>query len=137
MTGCAGGAPPRTRPPAGIASPCSRRRWRSALRLAQPLEALDHANVALKTQGDFVPAALLAGRLEINRGESRRAASLLRRVWRATNHPDIALLYANSTPGASAVERFKRIRELIEMPPPDTFERHRLRRAAQLTPSTG
>jgi HemY protein len=90
-----------------------------SLETAQPLDALDHAHVALKTQGDFVPAALLAGRLEINRGESRRAASLLRRVWRQTNHPDIALLYANSTPGASAVERFKRIRELIEMPPPD------------------
>lgn len=84
-----------------------------------PLEALDHAMVALRTQGDFVPAALIAGRIEANRGETRRALSLLRKTWRQTYHPDIATLYANAQPGASAVERFKRVRELIETPPPD------------------
>jgi HemY protein len=85
----------------------------------EPFEALDHAMVALRTQSDFVPAALIAGRIEINRGETRRAMSLLRKVWRQTYHPDIATLYANSQPGASAVERFKRVRELIETPPAD------------------
>jgi HemY protein len=32
-------------------------------------------------------------------------------------HPDIGTLYANAVPGASAVERLKRVRELIDMPP--------------------
>jgi HemY protein len=90
-----------------------------SLEAHQPLEALDHAVVALRTQSDFVPAALIAARIEINRGETRRAMSLLRKVWRQTNHPDIATLYASSQPGASAVERFKRVRELIETPPAD------------------
>jgi HemY protein len=82
-----------------------------------PLGALDHALSALKLVPDFVPAALIAARIHSNRGEVRRAMSLLRRVWRATSHPDIALLYAASTPGASALERLRRTRELVSEPP--------------------
>jgi HemY protein len=82
-----------------------------------PLEALDHALKALKLLPDFVPAALIAARINAHRGEARKAMSLLRRVWRATGHPDVASLYANAVPGASAVERLKRVRELVEIPP--------------------
>jgi HemY protein len=84
-----------------------------------PLRALDHASVALKLVPDFVPAALIAARIQSNRGETRKAMSLLRRVWRATSHPHVAALYANAQPGASAVDRLKRIRELIDQPPPN------------------
>jgi HemY protein len=83
-----------------------------------PLVALDHALVALKLVPDFVPAALIAARIQSNRGETRRAMSLLRRVWRATSHPHVATLYANAQPGTSAVDRLKRVRELIDSPPP-------------------
>ncbi len=82
-----------------------------------PNAALEHGLTALKLVPDFVPAALIAARIYANRGESRRAMSLLRRVWRATSHPDIGTLYANAVPGASAVDRLKRVRELIELPP--------------------
>jgi HemY protein len=81
------------------------------------LAALDHALAALKLVADFVPAALIAARIYINRGDSRKAMSLLRRVWRATSHPDIALLFANAVPGPSAVDRLRRIRELVDTPP--------------------
>jgi HemY protein len=84
-----------------------------------PLSALDHATVALKLLPDFVPAALIAARIQSDRGEVRKAMSLLRRVWRATSHPHVAMLYANAQPGASSVERLKRIRELIDSPPPN------------------
>ncbi len=84
-----------------------------------PLSALDHALVALKLVPDFVPAALIAARIQSNRGEVRKAMSLLRRVWRATSHPHVATLYANAQPGTSAVDRLKRIRELIDSPPPN------------------
>jgi HemY protein len=84
-----------------------------------PLGALDHALVALKLVPDFVPAALVAARIQSDRGEVRKAMSLLRRVWRATSHPDIATLYANAQSGASAVDRLKRVRELIDSPPPN------------------
>jgi len=89
-------------------------------KLAEPTEpptALDHALAALKLQPDFVPASLIAARIYINRGDSRKAMSLLRRVWRATAHPDVATLFANAVPGVSAVDRLKRIRELVDTPP--------------------
>jgi HemY protein len=84
-----------------------------------PLVALDHALVALKLVPDFVPAALIAARIQSNRGEVRKAMSLLRRVWRSTSHPHVAALYASAQPGASAVDRLKRVRELIDTPPPN------------------
>lgn len=87
-----------------------------AVEETEPDTAYDHANRALKSIPDFVPAALVAARILINRGDTRRASSLLRRVWRATNHPDAATLYAHVKPGASAVERLKRMRTLIEAP---------------------
>jgi len=82
-----------------------------------PLAALDHALAALKLQPEFVPAALVAARVYINRGESRKAMSLLRRVWRATSHPDIATLFANAVSGSAATDRLKRVRELVDLPP--------------------
>ena len=84
----------------------------------QPL-ALDHALAAPKLVPDFVPAALIAARIHSNRGETRKAMSLMRRIWRATGHPHAATLYANAQPGASAVDRLKRVRELIDSPPPN------------------
>nr|WP_314256597.1 heme biosynthesis HemY N-terminal domain-containing protein [uncultured Devosia sp.] len=97
---------------------------------SNPLSALDHALTALKLLPDFVPAALIAARIHINRGESRKAMSLLRRIWRATGHPDIAALYAHAQPGASAMERLKRLGEIIETPPPHRIAGMALARAA-------
>lgn len=95
-----------------------------------PLAALDHALTALKLVPEFVPAALVAARIHSDRGEGRRAMSLLRRVWRATRHPDLATLYANAISGVSAVERLRRLRELIEIPAPDRASAVVLARAA-------
>jgi len=96
----------------------------------QPLAGLEHALTALKLLPDFVPAALIAARIHINRGETRKAMSLLRRIWRATGHPDIAALYAHAQPGASAVDRLKRMGEIIEVPPPHRAAGMALARAA-------
>jgi HemY protein len=97
---------------------------------SDPLGALDHALTALKLLPDFVPAALIASRIHINRGETRKAMSLLRRIWRATGHPDVAALYAHAQPGASAVDRLKRLREIIDLPPPHRAAGMALARAA-------
>jgi HemY protein len=113
--------------PAGSREERARKRRRQAVietarareaETSDPLPALDHALTALKLLPDFVPAALIAARIHINRGETRKAMSLLRRIWRATGHPDVAALYAHAQPGASAVERLKRMGELVDMPPP-------------------
>ena len=97
---------------------------------SDPLAALDHALTALKLLPDFVPAALIAARIHINRGDTRKAMSLLRRIWRATGHPDVAALYAHAQPGASAVERLRRMGEIIEIPPPHRAAGMALARAA-------
>jgi HemY protein len=95
-----------------------------------PLAALDHALTALKLLPDFVPAALIAARVHINRGDTRKAMSLLRRIWRATGHPDVAALYGHAQPGASAVDRLKRLGEIIAVPPPHRAAGMALARAA-------
>jgi HemY protein len=82
-----------------------------------PVKALEHALAALKLKPDFVPAALISARIHIDRGEVRKAQSLLRRIWRATGHPHAAALYAHAQPGVSAVERLKKIRDLIPQTP--------------------
>ena len=97
---------------------------------SDPPAALDHALAALKLIPDFVPAALIAARVQASRSDGRRAMSLLRRVWRLTSHPDVATLYVNTAPAVSAVERFKRADELIETPPPDIASATVLARAA-------
>ncbi|MCP8882826.1 heme biosynthesis protein HemY [Devosia sp. XJ19-1] len=97
---------------------------------SQPNSALEHALTALKLLPDFVPAALIAARIYSNRGEARRAQSLLRRIWRATGHPDVAALYAHSQPGASAVDRLKRLGEIIELPAPHRAAAMAMARAA-------
>lgn len=98
--------------------------------ITQANTALDHALTALKLLPDFVPAALIAARIYSNRGEVRRAQSLLRRIWRATGHPDIATLYAHVQPGASAVDRLKRVREIVDLPAPHRAAAMALARAA-------
>ena len=87
-----------------------------ALEETEPDAAHEHANRALKAIPDFVPAALVAARIFINRGDTRRASALLRRVWRSGFHPDVATLYTHVRPGASALERLKRAQALIETP---------------------
>jgi len=112
--------------PAGSREERARKRRRQAVietarareaETSDPLPALDHALTALKLLPDFVPAALIAARIHINRSEARKAMSLLRRIWRSTGHPDVAALYTHSHPGASAVDRLKRMAELVDMPP--------------------
>ncbi|SMQ86062.1 HemY protein [Devosia lucknowensis] len=97
---------------------------------SQANAALDHALTALKLLPDFVPAALIAARIYSNRGEARRAQSLLRRIWRSTGHPDVATLYAHSQSGASAVDRLKRLGEIIELPAPHRAAGMAMARAA-------
>ncbi len=95
-----------------------------------PNSALEHALTALKLLPDFVPAAIIAARIYINRGETRKAQSLLRRIWRATGHPDIAALYAHAQPGSSALDRLKRMREIVDLPPAHRAAGMALARAA-------
>ena len=98
--------------------------------MTEPDAALAHAQTALKLIPDFVPAALIAGRILIDRGDTRRASALLRRVWKLTGHPHVAMLFAHVHSGASALERLKRVRSLVEAPGEDRQAAIVLARAA-------
>ncbi|MBU1174074.1 MAG: hypothetical protein KKH72_01635 [Alphaproteobacteria bacterium] len=125
-------------PAASRADKLARRRKRAVLNTAMaaeaeatdPATALEHALAALKLVPDFVPAALISARIHIDRGEGRKAQSLLRRVFRTTGHPHAALLYAHAHPGASAVERLKKIRDLVPGEPDNVDTAEVLARAA-------
>lgn len=86
---------------------------------SDPPNALSHAQTALKLHPNFIPAALIASRLFSANSEVRKASSLLKRVWRQTSHPHLAILYAHAQTGASAQTRLDRIKELIPVPAPD------------------
>lgn len=97
---------------------------------SDPDAALASGMSALKLLPDFVPAGLIVARIHINRGETRKAQSLLRRLWRAGAHPHVATLFAHSISGASAVDRLKRLRQLVDMPVYSQAEAMVLARAA-------
>ncbi|MCB1518502.1 MAG: tetratricopeptide repeat protein [Hyphomicrobiaceae bacterium] len=84
-----------------------------------PAAALAATQAALRLDANFVPAALISGRILSSRGEVRKASSLLKRVWQATRHPHIATLYAYAQPGVSPAQRLARLGELMAAVPDD------------------
>ncbi len=103
---------------------------------AQELEGSDAnraAELALEAHRiapDFVPAAVIAGRILAAQGNSYKAARTLARTWQYAPHPDIALGYAYARPGNSPRDRLARIRSLIVMTPDDPEARVALAAAA-------
>jgi HemY protein len=70
---------------------------------------------AVKLAPTLVPAAALAGRLQAERGDLRRASKTIETAWRATPHPDLAEVYLNLRPGDSALDRLKRAETLMRL----------------------
>jgi HemY protein len=79
--------------------------------------AVDLALEAHRIAPDFVPAAVIAGRILASQGSTQRAGRVLARTWQYEPHPDLALNYAYSRPGDSPHDRLDRIRSLIVMTP--------------------
>jgi HemY protein len=71
---------------------------------------------ATRFAADLVPAAVLAGRLLGEAGESRRAGKILHAAWRKHPHPDVAETYARLRPEDSARDRLNRVRTLVREP---------------------
>jgi HemY protein len=92
--------------------------------------AIAFAQEAVKLQGDLVPAAALAGRLLAESGDTRRAARVIDKAWRAQPHPDLADAYMHLHGGASARDRLNRIEQLAGKAPDDPESGLALARAA-------
>jgi HemY protein len=74
---------------------------------------------AVKLAPGLVPAAVIAGRLLGEAGETRKAARVLEAAWRAHPHPDLAEIYAHVRPGDSARDRLARVQSLAKQSPGD------------------
>jgi HemY protein len=72
---------------------------------------------AVKLAPTLVPAAALAGRLLAEGGETRRAARLIDKAWRANPHPDLAQVMSDLRFGDTARDRLKRIDGLAKKLP--------------------
>ncbi|WP_022729435.1 heme biosynthesis protein HemY [Fodinicurvata sediminis] len=77
-----------------------------------------HLDRALKLERGFVPAILLAARLDLQKGRKRRARKLLDQGWREQPHPRLAEV-ALEEPGLAdkPYERIKRIERLTHSHP--------------------
>jgi HemY protein len=95
-----------------------------------PDRAAELAQEAHRIAPDFVPAAVIAGRILSSKGSIGRATRVLAKSWQYTPHPEIALAYAYVRPGDSPNDRLGRIKSLIVMTPDHTEARIALATAA-------
>ncbi len=84
-----------------------------------PEKALALANEALRLAPSLVPAAEIAGRILVSKGETRAASRLVSRTWKLAPHPSLALVYAFAKPGEAPRDRLKRIKHLAGLTPAD------------------
>jgi HemY protein len=94
------------------------RRGRAVLLTARALSGEDREQAradvheAVRLAPGLVPAAVLAGRLLAEAGETRKASRVLDTAWRLNPHPDLAVAYAHVRPGDSARDRLARVQAL-------------------------
>jgi HemY protein len=84
---------------------------------ADPERAL---NLSLEAHGlapDLVPASAIAGRLLAARGNTPRAAKVLRRTWTRSPHPELSTAYAYARIGDSPRDRLDRAKQLSALTP--------------------
>lgn len=76
-------------------------------------EAARLARESLKLRPGFVPAAVLAVRLDRAAGNRKRAERLLRAAWRESPHPALLEVHEALEPSETPHARFKRVQELV------------------------
>lgn len=74
--------------------------------------ALSLANDAINLDPTLTPPAVVAARIQIANGNTRKAVKILREAWNKSQHPDIADVMAHARPGDGPEERYERVRDL-------------------------
>lgn len=95
-----------------------------------PDGAMRKAREAVKLAPDLIPAVVLLGRLQAQRGDLRKAARTLEAGWRQLPHPDLAAAYLELRHGDSARDRLARAETLARIAPGQAESRLTLARAA-------
>jgi HemY protein len=79
------------------------------------IEAREAAIEANRLSPDLIPAAAMAARGYIAKGDARNATRVLKKAWDVLPHPDLAAAFAEIAPEETPAERVKRFRTLTTL----------------------
>ena len=79
------------------------------------IEAQEAAIAANKASPDLIPAAAMAARSYIAKGDKKNATRVLKKAWEARPHPDLAAAFAEIEPEESPEARVKRFKVLTAL----------------------
>lgn len=82
---------------------------------SQSIESREAAIEANKLSPDLVPAAAMAARALIEKGDKKSATRILRKAWEALAHPELAEAFAEIEPEETPAARIKRFKPLTDM----------------------
>ena len=82
---------------------------------ASPIGAREAAIEANKLSPDLIPAAAMAARSYILKGETKNAVRVLKKAWEVMPHPDLAAAFAEIEPEETPAARLKRFRTLTTL----------------------
>ncbi len=77
------------------------------------IDAREAAIEANKLSPDLIPAAAMAARSFIMKGEKKNAVRVLKKAWSAQPHPDLAAAFAEIEPEETPAKRVKRFKDLL------------------------
>jgi HemY protein len=83
------------------------------------IEAREAAIEAHRLSPDLIPAATMAARSYIAKGDTKNATRVLKKAWEGNPHPDLAAAFAEIAPDETPQERLKRFRTLTALKPDD------------------
>lgn len=84
---------------------------------AASIEAREAAIEANRLSPDLIPAAAMAARGYIARGDRKSATRVLKKAWDVLPHPDLASAFAEIEPDETPQDRLKRFRTLTNARP--------------------
>ena len=87
------------------------------------IEAREAAIAANRQSPDLIPAAVMAARSYLQKGDKKNAVRVLKKAWDAKPHPDLAAAFAEIEPDETPTERVKRFRVLTALHPDDSETR--------------
>ena len=90
---------------------------RAVLEEGNSIEAREAAIAANRQSPDLIPAAAMAARGYIDKGNGKYAARVLKTAWEAQPHPDLAAAFAEIAPDETPAARLKRFTLLTKLRP--------------------
>lgn len=84
------------------------------------IEQREAAIAANKLSPDLIPAASMAARSYLAKGNKKNATRVLKKAWEARPHPDLAAAFAEIEPEESPEARLRRFRLLTAIHPEDS-----------------